>query len=112
MSVQILNRTHLEHAVIAAGVQLLLLLLFWAGGDFTELTAVLSCLPPVFLFFGREHAQAEAKIRKKHGHTTLEWSDTLEALCFWKWSLDAKLDFAFPLVVCILQTALAICWLT
>ena len=107
-----MNRTHWEHAAIAAIMQFFLVCVFCIAASTTQESVILTALPPVFYFFSREHAQQERKLQLRYSDPAITWSITVEALFFWNWSLDAKLDFAFPLVVCILQTALAICWLT
>lgn len=107
-----MNQTHWEHASIAGVMQFILICLFCLSDSVNMSMVILTALPPLFYFFSREHAQQEKKLQKSYGTTTISWKITLEALNVLGWSLDAKLDFAFPLVVCILQTALAICWLT
>lgn len=79
-----MNKTHIEHLVIALVIQALVLIAtgsLWFGFVF------------VFgLFLGREHAQREYKIgdpSKLKGY---------EALDFFRWSTDAKLDFLVPVV--------------
>ena len=77
-----MNKTHIEHLVIALVLQALVWLVTgspWYGFVFVS-----------GLFLGREHAQFEYKIgdpSKLKGY---------EALAFWKWSLDAKLDLIVP----------------
>lgn len=77
-----MNKSHIEHLVAALIAQALIWLAtgsLWLGFAF------------VFgLFLGREHAQREYKIgdpSKLKGY---------EALDFWRWSTDAKLDFLVP----------------
>ena len=106
-----MNQTHWEHAGIAAVMQFFLICVFCVSPCVNMSMVILTALPPLFYFFSREHAQQEKKLQQRYNDPAITWSITVEALFFWNWSLDAKLDFAFPLVVCILQTALAICWL-
>ena len=83
-----MNKTHIEHLIIALVIQALVWFAtgsLWFGFAF------------VFgLFLGREHAQREYKIgdpSKLKGY---------EALDFWRWSKDAKIDFALPTLVTFL----------
>ena len=100
-----MNRTHFEHAAIALAMQLVLVILFciYLGCEHLG-SVILTALPPIFYFFSREHAQQEKKLQKKYGSSTISCKITLEALNMLDWSTDAKLDFAFPLLSCILQT--------
>lgn len=79
-----MNRSNVEHLVAALIAQALIWLAtgsLWLGFAF------------VFgLFLGREHAQREYQIggsgkRKRY-----------EALKFWHWSKDAKIDLALPVL--------------
>lgn len=88
-----MNRTHIEHLIIALVIQGFFIALFyllelqygaWFGAIFV--TA---------LFLGREHAQREYKIgdpSELKGY---------EALDIWRWSLDAKLDLLVPVMTSI-----------
>lgn len=60
-----------------------------------------ACFGAAF-FIGREHAQAEAKVRKEG------WAKHPEFECFAPryWSLDAVLDFVFPTVAVLAMAAL------
>ena len=89
-----MNKTHIEHLVIALVLQALVWLAtgsLWLGFAF------------VFgLFLGREHAQREYKIgdpSKLKGY---------EALDFWRWSKDAKIDLALPVGVTLLIAILGV----
>jgi hypothetical protein len=83
-----MNKTHIEHTVVALLLQIAYGLVFhdWlTGGIFA-----------IGLFLGREHAQREYKIgdpSKLYGY---------EALDYWRWSTDAKLDLACPTLAVIL----------
>lgn len=87
-----MNRSNVEHLVAALIAQALIWFAtgsLWLGFAF------------VFgLFLGREHAQREYQIggsgkRKRY-----------EALDFWRWSLDAKLDLLIPTAAVFLVAAL------
>lgn len=81
-----MNRTHLEHTICALLMQAAIGLISgnWLAG---------ACFGAAF-FIGREHAQAEAKVRKEG------WAKYPEFECFAPryWSLDAVLDFVIPAV--------------
>lgn len=85
-----MNRTHFEHAVIALVMQAVIGLLtgnWWAGAA-----------AGAYFFLGREHAQAEAKVRKEG------WSKHpyFECLAPRYWSADALLDWITPAVVVVM----------
>lgn len=75
-----MNRTNWEHAIYAVLMQAAVGLITgnWLAG------AMLG----TGFFLGREHAQAQAKLKL----------EDFEALDIRKWSLDAKLDLLFPVV--------------
>lgn len=81
-----MNKTNFEHLGIALVLQVVLGLLtgnWWIGAAFS-----------IGIFCGREHAQREYKIgdpSKLVGY---------EALDFWSWSLDSKLDLLLPVIAC------------
>lgn len=79
-----MNRSNIEHLVAALIAQAVIWLAtgsLWLGFAF------------VFgLFLGREHAQREYQIRGSGKRKRYE------ALKFWRWSTDAKLDFLAPVV--------------
>lgn len=83
-----MNKTHIEHLVIALVIQALVWLAtgsLWLGFAF------------VFgLFLGREHAQREYKIGDP---SKLK---VYEALDFWRWSKDAKIDLVLPVFATLL----------
>lgn len=77
-----LNKSNIEHAIIAMMVQFLF---FFATGNI-----LLSSLAPLAFFLGREHAQREYKIgdpSKLKGY---------EAFDIWKWKKDAIMDLMAP----------------
>lgn len=83
-----MNLSNFAHAGIAASLAILIYLLSgdWLAG---------ACFGSA-IFIGREHAQREYKIgdpSKLIGY---------EALDFWRWSLDAKLDLIMPLSATVL----------
>lgn len=102
---KMLNKTHLEHTVIAACLQfvLTLLLCLFAGGlSFAVILA--GALPGCFLFFGREHAQRERLLK-----TTLGLADAqavVAAINLMAWDADSKLDFWCPVAGAVAQSAL------
>ena len=87
-----MNKSHIEHLVAALIAQALIWLAtgsLWYGFVFVS-----------GLFLGREHAQREYKIgnpSKLRG---------FEALDFWRWSLDAKLDLIIPVGATLLVALL------
>lgn len=81
-----MNKTHFEHLGIA-----IVFTLIGAAFGYAWIGAAFA----IGIFVGREHAQREYKIgnpSKLVGY---------EALDFWRWSLDAKLDLLFPVVAAI-----------
>jgi len=84
-----LNKTHAEHALIAAAIQLALwpLLGLLAGG-------VVACA----VLLGREIAQHEYKlIRERGGREHLNWySGTIH-----HWTTDSVLDVVVPAAACL-----------
>lgn len=89
-----MNRSNIEHLVAALIAQAVIWLAtgsLWLGFTF------------VFgLFLGREHAQREYEIggvgkRKRY-----------KALDFWRWSKDAKIDLALPVVATLLIAILGV----
>lgn len=89
-----MNRTHLEHAIIALVIQLALWPLFgpWAA-------AAVACA----VFLGREIAQHEYRLAiwrgwKWGGPKPVRWHEGL-----WRgWTRDSVFDLLAPLVVCLL----------
>jgi len=76
-----MNHTHLEHAIVAAILSCLGLLLP---------PVVLACFGPTLCFYFREQGQRTVHLCNGRRIT---WAITIEACKFWKWSLDAQLDF-------------------
>ena len=79
-----MNQTNFEHAGYALLMQAFIGLItgnWWIGAAFGAA-----------FFIGREHAQAESKVRKEG------WAKYPEFECFAPryWSLDAVLDFVVP----------------
>lgn len=93
-----MNRTHLEHLIVALVIQG-----FFIGGFYflgLQHGAWFGAIFVTALFLGREHAQREYKIgdpSKLVGY---------EALGIWRWSLDAKLDLLVPVITVIVVAAL------
>jgi len=94
-----MNRTHLEHSIIALGIQLLL----WPLLGITA-AGIVACA----VFLGREIAQHEAKAVRHHAHEAL----TLGDLPWWiglryGWTRDSVLDVAAPAALCALAATVA-----
>lgn len=93
-----MNRTHLEHLIIALIIQG-----FFVGGLYLlgqQYGAWFGAVFVTALFLGREHAQREYKIgdpSKLKGY---------EALDVWRWPLDAKLDLLIPTAAVFLVAVL------
>lgn len=87
-----MNKTQLEHALIALLIQLALwpFMGLWLAG-------ALACA----LFLGRELAQNEYRLANRRGWL---WGDTLPVRWhegLWRgWTLDSVLDIAAPVVAC------------
>lgn len=95
-----MNRTHLEHLVIALIIQGFFVGSFYFLG--LQHGAWFGAVFVTALFLGREHAQREYKIgdpSKLKGY---------EALDFWRWSKDAKIDLALPLAATLLIAILGV----
>ena len=87
-----MNRTNLEHAVYALIIQIAIGLLtnnWWAG------MAAGSAL-----FIGREHAQREYQIGNPSKLKPWQGFD------IHRWSLDAQLDAAFPIIATVILALL------
>ena len=80
-----INSSNIHHAVIAWAIQIALSTVCWLLKLASWPIFALCALPGVFLFFGREHAQAEAKIKKAKGETApgITLATSLDALRFW-----------------------------
>lgn len=102
-----LNRSHLEHTVIAATIQLQLTAFFlWVSGSLPFILIAAAALPGCFLFFGREHAQQERLLKKLPGMT--ERQAVIAAMNFFQWDTDSQLDFLCPVCSAVIQ---AILWI-
>lgn len=95
------NITHLEHTAIALGMQAIITVVACALWGMVPAVCVLSALPGVFLFYGREHAQAERRIYNKLKLNELTWRVTLNAMKFWEWDEDSQADFLCPVIGCM-----------
>lgn len=83
-----MNRTNVEHAVFAVGLQILL----WPVCGLAIGGIIASSL-----FFGREYAQVEYKVRSRTGRSLTDmmpWHVLKPSL----WSKDAVLDTLFPIL--------------
>lgn len=84
-----MNRTHLEHVLIALVLQVVLALAtdnWWLGAAFA-----------IGFFLGREHTQAETKARKegaRYPEIAVLYSPRY-------WTLDAVMDFVSPTVAVV-----------
>ncbi|MCB8889075.1 hypothetical protein [Vreelandella malpeensis] len=91
-----MNMSHLEHALIGLGIQLLLALL-------PRITLWVSGALAVAVFLGREIAQHEYKLAVQRGW---EWGQTQPVGIFegvyTGWHLDSVLDVLAPAVACFL----------
>jgi hypothetical protein len=81
-----MNNTHIEHAFVAAVITLL----GWLAG-YVWIGAALA----IGIFIGREHAQREYEIGNPMNLIGYE------ALDLWRWSKDALLDLALPVVAAL-----------
>ena len=96
-----LNRTHLEHTVIAAIIQFVLTLLLWLfAGELSFAVILAGALPGCFLFFGREHAQRERKLKATGMEEHLA---VVSAINCFAWDTDSKLDFFCPVLGAVAQ---------
>jgi hypothetical protein len=89
-----MNQTNFEHAGYALLMQFCIGILtgnWWAGAAFGAA-----------FFLGREHAQFEKKLACGGAVTSL---NPFAGFAIWKWSLDSKLDFLFP-VIAVLPLAI------
>lgn len=102
------NITHLEHALIAVSIQTIILVLAWILSWFITPVFILSAVVPILLFYGREHAQAESKIKSNRKSNELTWDITLEAMMFWKWDYDSFMDFFLPVLACTLVSTICL----
>ena len=94
-----MNRSHLEHTLIALGFMSAIGLLtgsWLAGAAFG-----------IAFFLGREHAQAEARYVKANGgdRYATPHAPALGGLRPSSWNTDSVLDFVFPIVACGLAYA-------
>lgn len=88
--------TPLEHAALALTKQVACLALFgWI--DFFGALCFGTALAIGF-YAGREHAQAERRIKNRDKKPDIDWECTVEALKFWKWDWGSQLDLYWPLI--------------
>lgn len=84
-----MNRTNLEHALIAVLMQIPFGLLgFWWAG----------CLPGIFFFLGREHAQWEKHIVHGGNVSGLPW---FAGMGFLRESKDGRNDWLAPVIAVV-----------
>lgn len=86
-----MNLSNFAHAGLALVFQLITALMATALGADLLSAVVMGGLFAVGFYFGREVAQAERKAG------TPPWWSGFDVR---KWSLDAKLDLLFPVIVC------------
>lgn len=87
--------TAVEHAVYGLLMQVVAIVICKLLG-FTDYVTM-GTLVPVLWFWGREHAQAEALLKKEPHPIRPE----IRALAFWKWKYASQLDWYFPLVAAL-----------
>lgn len=92
------NGTNVEHACVAAAIQMLATLIVWLLGGLTWVSYGLCAVLGIMLFIGREHAQAEKKLQTKDKSDTITWKHTIDALKVWEWNDDSKLDLFCPVI--------------
>lgn len=83
-----MNKSNIEHAIAGLVLQIVIWLVtgsLWLGFAFVT-----------GLFLGREHAQYEYTISGPPK------TKRYEALAFWKWSTDAKIDFTLPVLLTLI----------
>lgn len=83
-----MNRSHIVHVIVGLFIQANIWLVtgsLWLGFAFVT-----------GMFLGREHAQFEYKLGGPTKYTRYE------ALAFWKWSTDAKLDLVLPAIATLI----------
>lgn len=94
--------TPLEHAAYALLMGCAVVIgTFLFTGDISVLAAVLF---PTGFFLGREHAQAEAKIKKKQPELALP---EFAAFAIWKWNWGSQMDFYAPFAAVLVTGWLA-----
>lgn len=86
-----MNESNFAHAGLALLAQMMTALMATALGTDLLSAVVMGGLFAVGFYFGREVAQAERKAG------TPPWWSGFDVR---KWSLDAKLDLLFPVIVC------------
>ena len=86
-----MNESNFAHAGLALLAQMMTALIATAFGAELFEAAVMGAFLAVGFYLGREVAQAERKAG------TPPWWSGFDAR---KWSLDAKLDLLFPVIVC------------
>lgn len=107
-----MNKTNFEHALIAVLFQIPFglagWLVAWLTGYHLLVPIALSvgCLPGVFFFAGREHAQWEKHITHGGPVGGLPW---LAGFGFLAESKDGRMDFVAPTVAVVIVAAVA--WL-
>lgn len=89
--------TPLEHVVVAVCIQVVLLLCLWVP---LGLLAALGTgtAAGIAFFCGREHAQAEDRLRPSLGQTMAE----RRALLFWQWNRGSQMDLYCPVLATLL----------
>lgn len=88
--------TPLEHGVVSVVLQLFVIGANYPLWGFHSYLIVLSSFFGVAIFIGREHAQAEMRIKSERKSKELTWDITLDALKFWKWDRASFMDLFIP----------------
>ena len=94
--------TPLEHGAVALFIQSITLGISYILFGFTTAVIAMSALPGIFCFFGREHAQAEDRIKTERKSKELSWDIVIEAMKFWKWDYPSFMDLFVPVVANVL----------
>ena len=104
MMIAKLNKSNLEHALIAIVVQAIITAVACALWGMSVSIVLLASLPAIFLYFGREHAQYERKLKDKYSMG--ESKAAIEGLKIWNWTDDGKLDFICPAISCVVASVI------
>lgn len=90
--------TPIEHGVVAVILQLFAIGANYPLWGFHPYLIVLSSFFGVAIFIGREHAQAEMRIKSERKSKELSWDITLDALKIWKWDRASFMDLFIPVL--------------
>ena len=107
---RIINKTNINHGVLALVVQLLLVVPAWyvvgiLSGSPWALAFLVSGVAAVCIFIGREYGQVENKVKNRTGRTLSDmypWHVFAPNL----WTLDHYMDIVFPILVTVVPVIL------